>query len=85
VTLDLVRRLSPDLLVLDLHMPSSGGGEMSVLEAVRSERPATHVIVTSADDRHRRYVRSRGADWVGKDEGIHALVGAVLKWAGPHA
>lgn len=44
--LESVRRLDPDVLVLDLEMPRMNG--LDVLDALRSERPSLPVIMCSA-------------------------------------
>jgi len=41
--LDLARRLSPDVLVLDYTMPGIDG--VSVTEQVRAERPGVHILI----------------------------------------
>src|SRR4051812_8676828 len=46
--LDLVRRLKPDVVVLDLAMPGMGG--MSVLERLRAEVPESRVLIMTASE-----------------------------------
>lgn len=46
--IDFVRALTPDVALVDLHMPGLSGAE--VARAVRADFPATHVVILSAYD-----------------------------------
>jgi DNA-binding NarL/FixJ family response regulator len=75
--IEVVRRTRPDLVVLDLHMPSLGGGGFNALATIRVEHPAIPIVVCSADDRHREAVIAHGACWTGKDGGPGELLGVI--------
>jgi YesN/AraC family two-component response regulator len=45
--LELVRRLEPDVVLMDLHMPEMNG--MKAIELIRKYRPATACIILSAE------------------------------------
>jgi DNA-binding NarL/FixJ family response regulator len=44
----LARKLTPDVILMDLRMPGMGG--IDAIQAIRAERPASRVIVLSAYD-----------------------------------
>jgi DNA-binding NarL/FixJ family response regulator len=46
--LALCRRLRPELVLLDVHMPDTDG--LSVTRAIKQEFPATRVVVVTLDD-----------------------------------
>jgi DNA-binding NarL/FixJ family response regulator len=74
---DLARRRQPDLVLLDLHMPSLGGGGLGALLVIREELPATRIIVCSVDEQQRTTVLASGAEWVAKQDGVAALRAAI--------
>ncbi len=57
---DLVHRLTPDVVILDLHMPDRDGLELAAY--IRWHLPATQTIVTSSDDApvYSRLARQQG-------------------------
>lgn len=58
----LVRRVRPDVAILDLSMPVTGWAAM---DAVRRARPATRIVVlTAMDERERHTAMRKGADAV---------------------
>lgn len=58
----LVRRVRPDVVILDLSMPVTGWAAM---DAVRRARPATRIVVlTAMDERERHTAMREGADAV---------------------
>lgn len=46
--LELGRQLKPDVMILDLHLPSMGG--ITVLEHVREASPGTRVLIVTASE-----------------------------------
>jgi CheY-like chemotaxis protein len=78
--LDLIRRRNPDLVLLDLHIPSMDGE--TVVRELRSD-PATAaipVVVISGDTdaETKRRLREAGAtDYVEKPFNVHAFLDAI--------
>ena len=58
-----IRRLKPDVVVLDISMP--GGSGMYVLETIKRERPCPLVIMLTnfAHDQYRKKCLQLGADY----------------------
>jgi DNA-binding NarL/FixJ family response regulator len=76
--LDAVRRLTPDVLVLDLMMPVRDG--LGVVHAMQQERSPTRVVLLTAgtdDDQLRQGVRLGAHGVVLKETASHVLVDAV--------
>ncbi|HJU90735.1 MAG TPA: response regulator transcription factor [Gemmatimonadaceae bacterium] len=81
-TLDAVRRLRPDVLVMDLHMPYGSG--LDCLQTIRSERMEVRVLILSAfgDAHSLRAAVEAGADgFVLKTESPRATVNAIRQVA----
>jgi DNA-binding NarL/FixJ family response regulator len=77
-TLDLVRRLAPEVLVVDLLMPALSG--LDVIKEVRRLSPATRVVVLSmfGDRAHVLKALAQGATaYVLKEAGATELVQAI--------
>jgi two-component system, response regulator, stage 0 sporulation protein A len=66
-TVELVRRLSPDLVILDTHMPAinSAAGGLQALEQIKQMTPAPLVIVFTAfpSQASRSKCKELGADY----------------------
>jgi two-component system, NarL family, invasion response regulator UvrY len=78
--LDLLRRTSPDVLVLDLNLPDRHG--LDVLSQVRSTYPAMPVLILSVhkDAEYAiRLLKAGAAGYVGKDVAREQLVAAIRK------
>jgi CheY-like chemotaxis protein len=58
-----IRDLKPDLVILDLHMPRTGG--FDILPTIKAFRPPPLVMVLTnyASDRHREVATGLGADY----------------------
>jgi DNA-binding NarL/FixJ family response regulator len=77
------KELQPDVLLLDAHMP--GQKVISVVQELRQELPAVHILVFSAYDR-REYVvgllRAGASGYVLKDDPADMLLRAVRQVGG---
>ena len=77
--LDAIRRLRPDVVLLDLFMPGLDG--LAVLAALREENLATAVLVltSSQDDQHLvRAVRAGALSYLPKTAGVDQVIESVL-------
>lgn len=79
--LEMARRVSPDLIILDIHMPRQSG--MKVLKLLRQDNSTerTPVVVSSVLSRRKsiEQLKNLGASaFVPKSEGIDALITQVL-------
>jgi DNA-binding NarL/FixJ family response regulator len=80
---DLVRRTTPDLLLLDIAMPGVGG--LEALPEIRAVSPLTSVVIVSGFPRGKlaEYTTARGAvGYVEKGASPHQTVDEVLEVAG---
>lgn len=82
VALEVMKRVEPDLVILDIHMPRRSG--ISVLKRLRQEKDTRHVPVLVFSVLSRRQsieqLASMGADaFISKSEGVDALVEKVLE------
>ncbi len=80
---DIARRLEPDLIILDIHMPRRSG--MWVLKKLRQDKATmnTPIIVNSVLTRRQsiEQLKKMGAsEFVPKSAGIEALVEKVLSF-----
>lgn len=78
VAVEMVRKLRPDVLILDLMMPVMNG--IQVIEEIRRLAPQTRIIVLSmhADQSYVNESLQKGADgYVVKDSLAHEIVGAI--------
>ena len=76
--LALVRQHAPDVIVLDLNMPGTGG--LDVLAALRADRPALKVIVLTMHAGREYVARAMKAGanaYLLKDSAVQDLVAAV--------
>lgn len=75
-------RLAAEVVVLDYRLPDVDGAQAA--EEVAQRRPDAAIVFLSASagDEERDAARRRGARLVRKDEGVEALVEAVLAAAG---
>ena len=83
--LDAVRRLKPDVLVMDLQMPFLGG--LDCLRVLRAERLSVRVLVLSAfgDVHSLRAAIDLGADGFAlKTDSPHATLAAIRQVAAGH-
>lgn len=81
---DLARQHQPDLVLLDLAMPEMDG--LQALPLIRSEAPATQVVVLSGFDRHAvgdEALALGAAQYVQKGRPLRELV-AILREVGGH-
>lgn len=60
--IDLVERLDPEAVLLDLHLPSMSG--MTALRFIKQRHPGTVVVVLTADESLVPDAEERGADAV---------------------
>jgi DNA-binding NarL/FixJ family response regulator len=73
---DAVRRLRPDVVLMDLSMPGMNG--LAATEALRAARTEPRVVVLTAEPGVRREVEAAGADaLVPKDLRSGALLGCL--------
>ena len=75
---ELVEKLKPDILILDLMMPSLNG--MEVLKRIQGSTPRTRVIVLSmhsADGYVIKAVRSGASGYIVKETGPSELIQAI--------
>lgn len=76
--LDGVRRLSPDILLLDLNMPGPSG--VDLIKRVRSEAPSVPVLILTVHDETelaRRAIRTGAAGYLTKDGEPEDMLDAV--------
>lgn len=76
--LAMVRRLHPELLVLDLSMPGRGG--LDILKEVAAERPPTRVLVLTIHPEREyaeRVLRAGASGYLTKESATSELVTAV--------
>lgn len=71
----LVRRVQPDVIVLDVNMPAIRGDESVAL--VRRICPRATVVLFSSDPKVAEYAKTCGVPWVGKHQ--NQLVQTVLR------
>ena len=77
--LEAVRRLRPDLLILDINMP---GGGPHTAEDVKKVEPATYIVVYSGrhEDAIEQAMRAAGAnDYVLKTGRVRPLIAAISR------
>ena len=74
--------LEPDVVVLDYRLPDLGGEETAGELRERCPEAAIVFLSASAGPDEVGAARRAGAAFVGKDEGVDALVGAVRAAAG---
>ena len=77
-----MRALTPDVALVDLHMPGLSGAE--VARAVRADFPATHVVILSAyDDPEivQLAIDAGATGYVSKDSSPEDIVRAVSRAA----
>jgi CheY-like chemotaxis protein len=80
--LEVTKRVLPDLVILDIHMPRRSG--ISVLKRLRQEESTRHVPVVVFSVLSRRQsieqLSRMGADgFISKSEGVDALVEKVME------
>jgi CheY-like chemotaxis protein len=80
-SLEMARRVGPDLIILDIHMPRRSG--IGVLKKLRQDESTrkTPVIISSILSRRQsiEQLKKMGADdFVPKSKGINALIDKVL-------
>ena len=75
-----IRRTSPDVVLLDVHMP--GGGGLAVMQAVHAEKPETRFLALSVSDAPEdviAVVRAGARGYVTKTIGPVELRDAILR------
>jgi two-component system chemotaxis response regulator CheY len=80
---DLYRRLGPDAVLLDLHMPGRDG--LAVLRHLRGIDPAATVVVCSAERREAKVLAALelgASDYVAKPWQAEELVGTLRRALG---
>jgi DNA-binding NarL/FixJ family response regulator len=81
--LDLVRKQSFDVVLLDLHMPDQSG--LDTLKQLRAEHPKLPVLVLSMDGEEQygvRVLRAGASGYLTKESAPDQLVKAIRKVAG---
>ena len=81
----LAARLQPDLVLLDVAMPGSGGGGLDVLPALRESAPNATVVMMSGyprEDLETAAVRRGAAGYVEKGMSLRGFVDRVVAAAG---
>jgi DNA-binding NarL/FixJ family response regulator len=81
-TLERVRTLEFDLLLLDMSMPGKSGIEL--IKQVRSEKPKLRILVLSMHEEHQyavRAIRAGAAGYLTKESASRQLVEAIRKVA----
>jgi two-component system response regulator NreC len=76
--LALCRRLRPELVLLDMHMPDADG--LTVTRAIKHELPSTRVVLVTLDDSPATHLRAlpSGVDgYVVKGTPKHELTSAI--------
>jgi len=84
--IELARKLTPDVVVLDLHMPGTSG--ISALRRILATSPDAHVIVLTVSADEADVLDALGAGACGyllKDTRVDELVGAIRLAGGGHA
>jgi DNA-binding NarL/FixJ family response regulator len=79
-----IRRLKPDVVILDLHLP--GGGGIKVLRYTKQESPTTRVIILTNYDypQYRNTCFDAGADlFVDKLTEFDRVPALVAQWMTP--
>jgi DNA-binding NarL/FixJ family response regulator len=79
---DLVRKLNPDVVVLDLAMPEMDG--LAAISKIRQTSPSTRILVLSAfaDDYHSGLVKELGANgFIAKDRPMEEVMDKVAEIA----
>ena len=84
--MEITRRINPDLIILDIHMPRRSG--MGVLKRLRQDETTREipVIISSVLSRRQsiEQLKKMGADdFVPKSAGIDALIDRVVSYLGP--
>jgi DNA-binding NarL/FixJ family response regulator len=82
-TLDLVRKIEFDVLLLDMSMPGRSG--MDLIKQIRSERPNARIMVLSMHQEHQyavRAIRAGAAGYLTKESASRELATALRKVAG---
>jgi len=77
-TVELARKVEPDVVLLDLTMP--GPGFLEVLEQVKAARPGAKVLVISAhseDQYALRVLKAGAAGYLNKNHTPEDLIGAI--------
>lgn len=74
----MVRRLQPNVVLLDVNMPAIRGDEAIVM--VRAVSPKSAIVLFSDDARAERLAKERGVAWVSKTA-PQRLVSAVMRAA----
>ena len=84
-TLDLLEKLQPDVLLLDLYMPGVTG--TSLIEEVRARHPHVAIVMMSGQvvgTRVRTCLQAGAVGFVRKDDPIEELIKAVRAGAAGH-
>lgn len=82
-TLDLVRRLDFDVLLLDMLMPGTNG--IDLIQRVRQEKPQAPILVLSMNEERQivsRAIKAGAAGYLTKDSHPDVLLAAIRKVAG---
>lgn len=78
--IDVVKKTSPDVLLLDVSMPGRGG--LEIVEEIKKWRPSVRILILTAHPEDHYAIRclKNGADgYVTKDRAIDRLVHAIHK------
>jgi two-component system, NarL family, invasion response regulator UvrY len=84
-TIDICKQVHPDVLLLDVSMP--GPGVLEVIRRLRTEQPATRILVLSIHpERHyaRRVLRAGADGYVTKNQTANILYSAIRQVRSGH-
>jgi len=82
--LDVLRRETPDLILLDMKMPVMDGWEFARRYREEHSDPTPIVVMTAAEDPRQRAEEVGAAGWLGKPVELDRLYATIDEIARPH-